>query len=92
METAFLVMIAVVLGGAVAGGLASTWTLHRRTRSLEYSVNDLEERLLKVNNREKATKRWTKEQTFEDELHAMMATPSRQPSRKFANDPVEPMD
>lgn len=92
MDVAFLTILAVVLGAAVAGGLATTWTLHRRTRSLEYAVNDLEERLLKVNNREKAKTRWTKEQSIEDELQAMVAAAPQRQSRKFANDPVEPMD
>jgi hypothetical protein len=92
METAFLVLIAVVLGGAVAGGLASTWTLHRRTRSLEYAVSDLEDRMLTVKNREKAEKRWDKQRSIEEELQAITAgAPARTP-RRYANDPVEPMD
>lgn len=92
METALLGLLAIVLGAAVAGGLATTWTLHRRTRMLEYAVNDLEERLLKVNNREKAEKRWNKESSIEDELRALTASGVRTKTRQFANDPIEPLD
>lgn len=92
MELAVLITIAVVLGGSVAGGLATTWALHRRSLGLEYRIQDLEDRSLKVMNREKADKRWTKQQSFEEEFAAIAAQPAAPKSRRYANDPVEPMD
>lgn len=91
MDVAILAVIALVLGAAVSGGLVSTWSLHRRTRRLEYAVGDVEERILTLKNREKAEKRWTKEQTIDDELAALAATakPARVSQRKFANDIME---
>lgn len=91
MDTALLALIALVLGAAVAGGLVSTWSLHRRTRKLEYALNDVEDRLLTVRNREKADKRWQKEQTIEDELAQLtMAAKAPARSRRFSNDIMEP--
>lgn len=91
MELGLLVAIALVLGGAVAGGLVSTWSLHRRTRKLEYAVNDIEDRLLTVRNREKSQKRWEKEQTIDDELAQLqMSMKGQQKQRRFANDFMEP--
>lgn len=92
MDVAILGVIALVLGAAVAGGLVSTWSLHRRLRSLEYAVQDVEERLLTVKNREKANARWQKEATIEDEL-AALSTQARAPvrqQRRFSNDIMEP--
>ena len=91
MELALLSVIALVLGGAVAGGLVSTWSLHRRTRKLEYAVSDIEDRLLTVRNREKSQKRGEKEQTIDDELAQLqmsMKAPAKQ--RRFSNDIMEP--
>lgn len=92
METAFLGLIALTLGAGACGGLLVAWSIHRRTRILEYAVSDVEERLLTVKNREKAEKRWNKEQTIEDELRALTTAAPARSARKFANDPVEPMD
>lgn len=91
MDMALLALIALLLGAAVAGGLVSTWSLHRRTRKLEYALNDVEDRLLTVRNREKADKRWQKEQTIEDEL-ALLTVPQKAPARqrRFSNDIMEP--
>lgn len=94
MEMGFLLLLAVVIGGATTGGLVHTWLLHRRTLRLEYRVADLEERSLTVRNREKAQKRWNESRDLESELNEFVAA-QRQPSaakarRQFANDPVEP--
>jgi hypothetical protein len=43
-------------------------------------------------NREKADKRWTKQQSFEEEFAALSTQPAAPKSRRYANDPVEPMD
>lgn len=92
METAFLGLIALTLGAGACGGALVAWSIHRRTRSLEYEVSDLVDRVQTVKNREKAEKRWHKEQTIEDELRALTAAAPRSTGRRFANDPVEPMD
>lgn len=94
MELAFILLLAVVIGGATAGGLVHTWLLHRRTLRLEYRVTDLEDRSLTVKNREKAAKRWNESRDMEAELNEFVAA-QRQPTaargrRQFANDPVEP--
>lgn len=94
MEQALLLVIAIVLGGGVAGGLLTTWSLHRRTRKLEWAVADLEARSVTVANREKSVKRWQKQETLDNELEALMASaknpsPSRR-TRQFSNDPMEP--
>jgi len=94
MELAFLGLLALVIGGATAGGLVHTWLLHRRTLRLEYRVTDIEDRLLTVKNREKASKRWDEKNQLEEEFNQFVAaqrtpTPQRR-ARQFANDPVEP--
>lgn len=92
METAFLAVIAIVLGAGAAGGLVTTWALHRRTLRLEYRVTDLEERSLTVRNREKADKRWEKQRQHEDELEQVLfaANAPRAQKVRYANEPIEP--
>lgn len=94
MELAVLGAIAVVLACSVAGGLATTWSLHRRTRRLEYGLADIEERLTTVRNRDKAHKRWEKADAMEDELQAVLTSARQQRptgrTRQFVNDPMEP--
>jgi len=91
MEYGLLTIIALIIAGAVAGGLSTTWGVHRRALRLEYRVGDLEERMLTLGNREKSRKRWDREQSIEDELMSLSqsaAAPQRR--ARFSNDPVEP--
>lgn len=90
MDAVFLGLIALTIGAGVAGALVTTWKLHRRTLSLEYRTDDLEQRLLTVKNREKSEKRWSKKQETDDELEQFLAqaVPTRSRQR-FANDPIE---
>ena len=89
MELALLGALATILACAVAGGLATTWGLHRRCLSLNLRVNDIEERLVTTKNRENAGKRWEKKASLEEEIEALRVQ-TRLPSRheRFSNDPV----
>lgn len=91
METGLLVLLALTLGAGTCGAWIVAWSVHRRTRKLEYAVNDIEERLLTVRNREKSNKRWDREASIEQELLSLtQAQPARQSTRRFANDVIEP--
>jgi len=60
MDIALLVVIACVLGGGVAGGLVTTWSLYRRTLRLEDLVNTLQDIVTRQDKRKAAEVRWTK--------------------------------
>lgn len=83
MELGLLGLIALTLGLGTTGGLVVTWSLHRRWRSLEYRVLDLEERLTSVKAREKAHKRWEKSDE-QDEFLKSLGSPARR--EHYAND------
>lgn len=91
MDTVILALIALVIGAGVAGGLVSTWSLHRRTYRLELRIQDIEERQLTVKNREKVAKRWEKQKDVESEFDEFLAlSRSAKPTApRFANDPIE---
>lgn len=90
MDVALLAVIAGVLGAGIAGALVTTWGFHRRAFRLECRVQDLEERLLTVKNREKVGKRWIKQEQEESELANFMKQPiAAVPRERFANDPLE---
>ena len=57
---AILSIIACILAAAVAGGLVTTWSLHRRAYRLELRVSDLEERHLVMTKRQASAARWEK--------------------------------
>jgi len=60
MELGLLAVIALVLGGGVAGGLLTTWSLYRRTLRLEDIVNQLQDIVTRQDKRKAAEVRWTK--------------------------------
>jgi len=60
MELGLLALIALVLGGGVAGGLLTTWSLYRRTLRLEDIVNQLQDIVTRQDKRKAAEVRWTK--------------------------------
>jgi uncharacterized protein HemX len=92
MDTAVLALIAILLGAGVGGGLLTTWTLHRRTFRLEFRLNELEDALLTLRNREKALKRWSKAEAQQTELEALLGSPQGKletRKRRYDNDPLE---
>lgn len=89
LEIGILGAIALVLTCSLAGGLATTWRLHRRTLKLEHAVDTLEEIITSKRNRESANKRWSKEERLEAELEAFRVGHSRPaPRERFANEPL----
>jgi len=68
---AYLVILACVIGGGVAGGLLITWKLHRRALSLEYRLGDVEERLVVHQKRAAANARWEKPDKLALEAEAL---------------------
>ena len=68
MELGLLAVIAAVIGGGVAGGLCTTWSLARRTLTLEDRLNTVQEIITKRDKRAAAEVRWTKADQRADEL------------------------
>lgn len=80
----FLSVIACILAASVAGGLATTWSLHRRSLRLEYRVGDLEERLVTHQKRSAAQARWEKPDKLALEAEALKNLAGR---RNVPDDP-----
>lgn len=70
---AILSVTACILAASVAGGLATTWSLHRRSLRLEYRVGDLEERMVTHQKRKAAEARWEKPDKLALEAQALQA-------------------
>lgn len=81
---ALLGAIACILAASVAGGLATTWSLHRRTYRLELRVSDLEERHLVMTKRQAAAVRWEKPDKLALEAEALAKMSGR---RTVPDDP-----
>jgi len=81
---ALLSIIACILAAAVAGGLATTWSLHRRAYRLELRVGDLEERHLVMTKRQASASRWEKPDKLALEAQALAAMSSK---RTVPDDP-----
>lgn len=79
-----LTAIACILAASVAGGLITTWSVHRRAYRLELRVGDLEERLLTVNKRNAANARWEKPDKLLAEAEALKNSAGR---RTVPDDP-----
>lgn len=60
MELGLILLIAVILGGSVAGGLVTTWKLHRRMLRLEDIVNTLQDITTRQDKKAAAQVRWSK--------------------------------
>lgn len=90
MELGFFALLALVIAASVGGALVTTWKLHRRTLQLEYRMDDAEERLLTVKNREKSQKRWSKEAQTDAELEEFLVAGKvpKASKVKYANDPL----
>jgi hypothetical protein len=84
MELALLVVIAAVLGGGVSGALLTTWNVHRRLRSLEYHLIDLERITIRETKRRAAGQRWDKNEDQDKELLKLMAT--AEPKKNYDNE------
>lgn len=90
MEWAYLGLAVVSVLCGYVGALGRTWVLSRRSRMLELRVQDLEERQLKVTNREKSEKRWARERSFEEEAEALGLVGQSNPrQQRFSNDVLE---
>lgn len=74
---ALLSIIACILAAAVAGGMATTWSLHRRAYRLELRVGDLEERHLVMTKRQASAVRWEKPDKLALEAQALAAMSSK---------------
>jgi hypothetical protein len=83
MELALLYLIAAVLGGGVSGALLTTWSVHRRLRSLEFHLVDLERVIMRETKRRAGGERWSKADA-EAELLAKQLT--AKPPMSFDND------
>lgn len=79
-----LAAIACILAASVAGGLATTWSLHRRAYRLELRVTDLEERHLTMTKRQAAAVRWEKPDKLALEAEALAKLGTR---RTVPDDP-----
>jgi len=91
LELAIPLVIALSVACGYVGGMVRSLVLHRRTQGLEYRLQDLEVRNLTVKNREKAQRRWDKEETMEEEFAALGLKPGEQlpdQRKKFDNDPL----
>jgi hypothetical protein len=84
MEYALLLLIAMVLGGGVAGALVTTWRLHQRTFRLEVRLNAVEETVTRQDKVAAAKVRWSKAEVQAKELVEAMK------GQKPVSDPVNP--
>jgi hypothetical protein len=83
-QIALLSVIACILAASVAGGLVTTWSLHRRAYRLELRVTDLEERHLTMTKRQAAAVRWEKPDKLLAEAEALKNAAGR---RTVPDDP-----
>ncbi len=81
---AILTALACIVAASVAGGLATTWSLHRRAYRLELRVGDLEERHLVMTKRQAAAVRWEKPDKLALEAEALSKLAGR---RTVPDDP-----
>lgn len=79
---ALLTTIACILGASVAGGMLSSWSVHRRALRLEYRVADLEDRILTVNKKNAAAARWEKPDKLLMEVEALKGAVTGKPQRE----------
>jgi hypothetical protein len=86
MELAILMVIAAVIGGGVAGGLLTTWQVHRRLFRLEYAQNDTERILTRETKKRAADGRWSKDKDEERELLKLMETSKAKATGTFDNE------
>lgn len=68
---AVLSTIACILAASVAGGILTSWSVHRRAYRLELRVGDLEERILTMQKRSAAASRWEKPDKLMMEAEAL---------------------
>ena len=96
MEYALLVLIALCLGGGVAGGLLSAWSCHRRILALEQNsqllFTSLEDRIgqltkivVRQDKSEAAKTRWSKKDAEVEAIAALAKT--TQPNNLHPWDP-----
>lgn len=76
--------IACILAASVAGGLLTSWSVHRRAYRLELRVGDLEERVLTMTKRSAAAVRWEKPDKLLAEAEALKNAAGR---RTVPDDP-----
>lgn len=92
MSLVEILVLALSLACGYLGGAVRSLVLHRRTLGLEYRVQDLEQRNLTTVNREKAQRRWQKEETMQSDEQAFLESlkGSKSNSERFANDGPSP--
>jgi hypothetical protein len=87
MEYGFLVVIAICMGGGVAGGMLVAWGCHRRVLALEQNLkvildayddrlNQLSKIVIRQDKSEAAKIKWSKKSADEEALAAHLAKPA----------------
>lgn len=92
MDLALIWVAAMVVGGGCAGGLCTTWVLHRRTYRLENRVEEVEAQVLSVRQKAKSVSRWEKQKDVDAELAEFMKTHKgvgELQRRRYDNDPLD---